>query len=201
VALSVAAMALCVGLGLALAAGSAEAAPQLWRVVAAGSVLVLAGWAAPRAIDIPGLTGRTHWGAMPGGVSATLAAISLVLALTALRPTRSSLRGLATAVVVLVALAPGAAASLVAFGPGVLGGEGSLASGVHVHNHGLNEDLIQYRSFGGHGGHYVYTAPAPPHDSPLGVALVVAATFVFLSGSVGYLRRRSDPALLESGVA
>jgi hypothetical protein len=195
--LSLAAMALCLGLGLALAAAPAGAGRQLWRVVAAAAVLVLAGWAAPRAVGVPGLAHhRGHWTAMPGAVSGALAAVCLLLAVAAVRPTRVAARGLATAVAVGVALAPGVGALLVAVGPGVSGGETSLAAGVHVHARGgLDESLIRFEPIaGGHGGHYVYRAPAVPHQTALGIALLVAAALFFTYGAVGYLRRRSAAA-------
>jgi hypothetical protein len=194
-ALSIAAMALCVGLGLALAAAPARAARQLFRLVAAAAVLVLAGWAVPRAVAIPGLAHHQgHWTALPGAACATLAAACLVLAVVAVPP-RPSARGLASAVAVLVALAPGVGALLVALGPGLSGGETSLAAGVHLHAHGgLDESLIRFEPIaGGHGGHYVYRTAGPPQRTALGVALVAAAAFVFLYGAVGCLHRRRAP--------
>jgi hypothetical protein len=193
--LSIAAIALCLGLGLALAAAPAGAARQLWRLVAAAAVLVLAGWAGPRAVAVPGLAHHQgHWTAMPGAACGALAAVCLVLAVVAVPPTRSA-RGLAIAVAVLVALAPGVGALLVALAPGLSGGETSLAAGVHVHSHaGLDESLIGFQPIaGGHGGHYVYRIAAPPHHTAVGVAMVVAAAFVFLYGAVGCLRRRRAP--------
>jgi hypothetical protein len=190
--LLIAAIALCLGLGLALAAAPAASARQLWRLVAAAAVLVLAGWAVPRAFAVPGLAHHQgHWTALPGAACAALAAACLVLAVVAVPPRRAA-RGLATALAVLVALAPGAGALLVALGPGLSGGETSLAAGVHLHAHaGLDEALIRFQPIaGGHGGHYVYLITAPPRHTALGVALAVAATFVFLCGAVGCLRRR-----------
>src|SRR3954468_9525710 len=65
--LSMAAMALCVGLGWTLAAAPADAAAQLGRGVAATGVLVVAGWAAPRVFAVPGLDdARGHWTALGG---------------------------------------------------------------------------------------------------------------------------------------
>jgi hypothetical protein len=193
--LSTAAITLCVGLGLALAAAPATAARPLWRVVAAAAVLVLAGWAVPRAVAVPGLGHHQgHWTAMPGAACGALAAACLVLAVAA-APPRLSARGLATAVAVVLALAPGAGALLVALGPGLSGGETSLAAGVHVHSHaGLDESRIRFQPIaGGRGGHYVYRTAAPPHQTTLGVAMAVAAAFVFLYGAVGCLRRRRMP--------
>jgi hypothetical protein len=137
---------------------------------------------------------------MPGTACAALAAVCLVLAVVAVPPGWTA-RGLATAAAVLIALAPGAGALLVALGPGLTGGETALAAGVHVHSHaGLDETLIRFEPIaGGHGGHYVYLTAAPPHQTALGVALVVAAALVFLYGAVGCLRRRRAP--LEPVVA
>jgi hypothetical protein len=193
--LSIAAIGLCLGMGLALAAAPAGAARQLWRLVAAAALLVLAGWALPRAVAVPGLAHHQgHWAAMPGTACAALAAVCLVLAVVAVPP-RWTARGLATAAAMLIALAPGVGALLVALGPGLTGGETALAAGVHVHSHvGLDETLIRFAPIaGGHGGHYVYLTAAPPHQTALGVALVVAAAFVFLYGAVGCLRRRRAP--------
>ena len=84
-----AAMALCLVLGWALAAAPASAAGQLWRCVAAACALVLAAWAALHAFAVPGLAGdRGHWTAMPGLACGVLAAAGLALAVAAARPTR-----------------------------------------------------------------------------------------------------------------
>src|SRR4051812_47000172 len=77
--LSLATMAVCILLGWALAAAPANAR-QLWHVVAAAAVLVLAGWAVPHAVAVPGVaSAQGDWTAMPGGAAAGLAAASLVL--------------------------------------------------------------------------------------------------------------------------
>jgi hypothetical protein len=192
--LSLAAMILCIALGWALAAAPADAGARLWRIVAGTAVLVLAGWAAPRAFAVPGLSsGRVAWGTMPGLASGALGAVCLVLAVAAVRPSRAAARGLATAAVVLMALAPGAAVLVVALGPGTAGGETVLASGGHIHAHGSGEAAIEFQALPGGGGHYVYRAVATPHQTALGLGLLVAAAFVFTYGAVGYLRRRSAP--------
>src|SRR3954454_5415225 len=83
--LSLAAVALCVGSGLALAAAPASASFAVWRLVAATAVLVLAGWALPHAVSLPQLAGaRGDWAAMPGVACAGLAAAALVAAAAAL---------------------------------------------------------------------------------------------------------------------
>jgi hypothetical protein len=207
--LSMAAMALCIVLGWALAAAPASAARQLWGAVAATGVLVLAGWAAPRAFAIPGLAHHQgHWTAMPGVIPAVLAAACLVLAVAAVPPSRSAARGLLTAVAVIVAFGPGVAAMLVALGPGLSGGETVLAAGGHLHSHGSGESAIVFQPLpGGRGGHYVYRAVAQPRQTPLGIALMVGAALLFIYGAVGYLRRRSAPSApvalggLERGLA
>jgi hypothetical protein len=194
--LALGSMALCLALGLALAATAEGAARHLWSVVAGTAVLVLAAWVAPRAVTVPGLAHhKGHWTSMPGGATAVLAAVCLVIAVVAAPPTRMSARGLATAVAVLFALAPGVGTLLVALGPGLSGGETSLAAGVQAHSHaGLDEALIQFQPIaGGHGGHYVYRAPATPHQTAFGVALVVLAALIFTYGALGYLRRRTAP--------
>lgn len=189
--LSLLTIALCVGVGLALAATPADASRQVWRVVAATAVVVLAGWAGPRLVVVPGLAHhRGHWGGMPGALCGALAAFSLAVAAVAAPPTRASIRGLLTAIGVLVALTPGIGAFLVALGPGLVGGETSLAAGVHVHSHGLDETLIRFQTIaGGRGGHFVYSAPAPPHQTVFAVVLMVGAALFFLYGTLGHLRR------------
>jgi hypothetical protein len=196
--LSIVATGLCVGTGLALAAAPAGAARQLWRVVAGIAVLVIAGWAVPHAVTIPGLDGdRGHWTAMPGVACGALGALCLVVALAALPPTRAAVRSLATAAAVLITFIPVVGVLLVALGPGTAGGETVLASGGHIHSHGSGESAIVFQALpGGHGGHYVYKTTPVPHNTPVGLALMVAAVFVFTYGAVAYLRRRSAP--LES---
>jgi hypothetical protein len=204
-------MAVCVGSGLALAAAPARVARQVWGVVATTGGLVLAGWLAPRLFAVPGLAHHQgHW--VTGGLLAgALGAAGLVLAAIAVAPTRAAARTVAGALVVLGALVPGVGALLAAFGPGLHGGETALASGNahhHVHSAGLDETQIVFQPLpGGHGGHFVYKATATPHQTVLGVALIVLAALVFTYGAVGYLRRRSAPGAsvdfttLEGGLA
>jgi hypothetical protein len=203
--LSAAAMALCTGLGLALAAAGAGAARQVWRVVAAVAMVVLAGWATPRGVTVPGLEdARGDWAAIPGAACGALAAACLVLAAVAARPGRTAARGLATALAVLIALGPGVGALLVAIGPAPAGGALTLAAGgggAHVHaTPAAVEAAIRYQPLpGGHGGRYVYRVPAPAHPTPLGLALVIAAALVFTYGAVGHLRGRCAPAQRRVG--
>ena len=195
--LSLVTMALCVGVGLALATTPAHASRQLWRVVAGTAVVVLAGWVAPRLVVIPGLAHhKGHWTGMPGMLCGALAAFCLGVAAVAAPPTRASIRGLLTAFGVLAALTPGIGAFLVALGPGLSGGESALAAGVHVHSHGLDETLIRFQAIaGGKGGHFVYRAPAPPHQTVFALVLMAGAALFFLYGTLGHLRRASaaDP--------
>jgi hypothetical protein len=213
VVVSVVAMALCIGLGLALAAAPAGAAGQLWRAVAAAAVLMLASWAVPHAVAVPGLEGaHDDWASIPGAVCGVLAAVCLVLAVVAVRPGRAAARGLATGAAVLVALAPGVGALLVALGPAPVGGAQTLvAGGGHTHTHATPaavEAAIEYQALpGGHGGRYVYRIPAPRHPTRVGLAIVVAAALVFTYGAVGCLHGRSAPVQplvgsgLENGLA
>src|SRR4051794_10227668 len=195
--LSIAAMAACLALGLALAAAPADATRQVWRTVAAAAVVVFAGWAATQVFAIPGLTGsRGHWTAMPGAASAALAAACLVLAIVAVPPRRPAARGLATAIAVLLAAGPAAGVLLVALGPGPAAGEAVLAEGGHVHaTHSTYENTIKFVP-GGRGGtgHYVVPAPSNPHQTRLGVALIVASALIFTYGAAAHLRRRTGPA-------
>jgi hypothetical protein len=194
--LSMAAMALCLVVGWALAAAPASAAGPLWRGVAAVCALVLAGWAVPHAVAVPGLAGdRGHWTAMPGLGCGVLAAASLALAAAAARPTRAAWRGAAVALAVALALAPAAGVMLVALGPGVAGGETVLASGGHVHSQGSPESSIVFQPLpGGRGGHFVYRATPTPHPGGIAFAAVVAAAFMFTYGAVMYLRGRARPS-------
>jgi hypothetical protein len=195
--LALGAMGLCVGLGLVLAATPARAARQLWGVVAAAGVVLVAGWAVPRAFAVPGVADHHgHWTGMPSALAGALGAACVALASIAVPPTRAAARALATAAGVLLALATGAGMVLAAFGPGLSGGETALAAGVHVHSHaGLDETQIRFQALpGGHGGHFVYQATATPHQTALGVAMMALAALVFTYGAVGYLRRRATPS-------
>jgi hypothetical protein len=193
--LSMAAMALCIGLGWALAAVPAARARRLWRMVAAAAGLVLLGWVVSHLFAIPGLAGRGDWTAMPGTACAILAAACLVAAAIAAPPRRGSVRGLLTTVAVLVAFAPGAGVVLVGLGPGTLGGETVLASGGHLHSHASPEAALEFQTIaGGQGGHYVFRTAASPRHTPVGVAVIVAAAFIFTAGALTHLRRRALPA-------
>lgn len=197
VVLSAVAAALCVGLGTALAAAPGSTSRELWRAVAAVATLVLAGWAAPRAVALPHLAGsRGDWASMPGLACGMAAAACLVLAVAATATSggvRAAARGLATALAVLVVLAPGAGALTVALGPGPAGGENAIAADVHVHAHSTAPEPDIRLQRGPNGNHSVTAVARPPHAPAVGVALVVAAAFAFLCGAVGYLRRRSAP--------
>jgi len=160
--------------------------------------VVLAGWALPRAYAVPGLeTARGHWTALPGGVCAALAAGCLLAAVLAGRTRRPSARALATALALLAAFGPGVWVVLVALGPGIVGGEQTLAAGhVHgqVHSAQFGEAAIQYRAGSGReGGRYVVAVQAPARRGPGELVLVVAMTLLFTSSTVGRLRGRSAP--------
>jgi hypothetical protein len=192
---ALAAMAICIALGFALAATSASVTRQVWRVVGGTAAVTLLGWVATHAFAIPGIEDdRGSWDTMPGLPVAALAAACLVVAAIAAPPGRAELRGLAIAAGVTVALAPAVAIALVALGPGTAGGETVLASGGHLHSHGSVENSIVFQPLPGGGGQYVFKATAVPHHSPFAIALMAAAAFIFIYGAVGYLRRRSAPA-------
>ena len=197
--LSLTAMTLCIALGWTLAAAPERASRQLWRLVAVTAVLVLAGWAAPRAFAVPELPlSRGRWTAMPGAASAALAAVALALALVAARPTRASARGLVTAAALLAAMAPGTGVLLVAAAPGPPGGEAALAAGTHVHATASRMRMLRMPKLrhqpgsGRDGGRYVIAATSPRRGA-LDVALIAAAALVFASGAIACLRRRSAP--------
>jgi hypothetical protein len=203
-ALCLAAIALCTGGGLALATAASSASPKVWRAVAATAALVLAGWALPHAVALPETAGaRGDWGAMPGLVCAGAAIACLLLAAAAARRRRATARGLATALAALVVAGPGVVALLVAAGPSPPGGEAAIAVDVHVHAHSFAPERdILFRP-GPTGNHYVTRVSTPSRPATAGVALVVAAAFVFVCGAVGSLRRRSVPsrATAEHGMA
>jgi hypothetical protein len=194
--LSMGTMVLCLALGWALAGGPARAGTHLWRLVAAAGVVVLAGWAVPRLLPVPGLAHhRGHWTSMPGAAAGASAAVCLVLAAVAARPTRAAARGLAVAAAVVLAFGPATGALLVALGPGLSQGEASLAAGEHIHGSGIDESAIRFEPLaGGHTGRYVYTTRAPAQQTAFGIALVGAAALLFTWGAVGHLRRRSAPS-------
>lgn len=189
--LAMAAMMLSIAVTLALAATPAHASRQLWRVAAATDLLVLAGWAVPRAASLPDTSSSLGaWASMPGAACATLAAVGLVLAAVAMRPTA---RGLATAAALLLAIGPGAGALLVAVEPGPPGGEAAITADVHVHQHlTTGETDILFRP-GPKGNHYVTPITTPPNAPAVGVALVVAFAFTFVAGAIAHLRRQSTP--------
>jgi hypothetical protein len=207
--MSTATAVVCVGLGLAMAAAPADAAAPLWRLVAATAVVVLAGWALPRAFTVPGLERDGYggaavvgplgrWASMPGALSAVLAIVCLAVAGVAGRPAPPAARVLATALAVLVTLGPGVWVALVALGPGAVGGEQSLAEG-HVHSHaghaaGVVPEAIEYRPGTGRaGGHYVVAVTPPARHTPLELVFIGAAALMFTAGAVDHMRRRTAP--------
>jgi hypothetical protein len=204
------AMAACTALGVALTAAPAGAAGALWRLVAAAAVAVLAGWALPHALTVPGLeqdgyggaavVGAWHrWVTPAGTVCAALAFVCLVVAGVARRPSRPTARALATALAVLATLGPGVWVALVALGPGAVGGEQSLAEG-HVHSHaghaaGVVPEAIKFRPGSGRaGGTYVVAVTRPARHTPLEIVFIGAAALTFTAGAVTHLRRRGAPA-------
>ena len=200
VVLSLAVMAGCLVLGVTLVVAPAGASRPVWRMVGALAVVVLAGWALPHAFAVPGLeTAKGRWAAPPGAICAALAAACLAVAGLARRPGRPSVRTLATALAVLAAFGPGVWIVLVALGPGVVGGERTLAAGhVHgqVHSAQFGEAAIKYRAGSGRdGGRYVVAVRVPARRAPGELVLVVATALVFTSGAVGRLRRRSAPVM------
>jgi hypothetical protein len=201
-ALSLGAMALCLGLALALVASPARASRPVWRAVATGSAVLLLGWLALHVFAVPGLTAsQGAWTALPGSLAAVFAAVTFGVAAAAAPPRRVSVRGIATTAAVIVAMTPGVAAFLVAAGPGTLAGETSLAADTHIHLQGNAENSIVFQA-GANGGSFVYKVATPARQSPIGIALILAAGFVFSYGALGYLRRRTDPSIdLDLGSA
>jgi hypothetical protein len=190
-ALAMAAMVLCIVVAFAPAAAPAHASRPLWRTVAAVAVVVLAGWAVPRAVALPDTAdARGAWTSMPGAACAALAAVSLMLAAAAGRPTRATAGGLATAVALVLAIGPLVGALLVAVEPGPPGGESAIIADVHVHAHlTTGESDIVFRP-GRSGNHYLTPVATPPRPPAIGVALVAGVAFAFVLGAIGQLRRR-----------
>jgi hypothetical protein len=188
-------MALCVGAGLALVAATARASAAAWRAVAGTATLVLAAWALPHAATLPPPAGaRGDWAATPGVACAGLAAVCLVLAALAVRPTRATIRGLAAALLVVVAWMPAAAAFVVATGPGPPGGEAAIATGAqngHLHVHATASEPVVLRRPGRNGDHFVTLVPRPHRPPAAGVALLTGAAAVFVAGAATSLRRRA----------
>jgi hypothetical protein len=192
---SAAATAVCLGLCLALVVAPAGVSRQVWRVVAATAALILAGWALPHSFALPDLAEAPgDWAAMPGVACAAAGVTCLALAAAAVRPGRATTRGLATALAVLVAGAPGIGALLVAVGPGPAGGEAALAADVHVHAHlTAPESDIRFRP-APNGNHYLTSVAVPVHPPATGVALLAAAALVLVGGGIAHLLSRSTPA-------
>src|SRR4051812_39213650 len=185
--LSVTAVALCVGLGWALAVAPAGAAARVWRGIAATAVLAVAGWAAPRSFPVPGLIGpRVHWMAMP---AAALAVVCLGLAVAQAQSLRAAARQFTRAAVVLamivgvlvLVLAPAAART----GPGSVTGD----STTHA-EHKQFEDTIRFQAGSGrNGSHFLVPVARPAHETPLGIALLATTALLFASGAAGAVRR------------
>jgi hypothetical protein len=69
-----------------------------------------------------------------------------------------------------------------------------LAAGGHIHSHGSPENSIVFQRLpGDQGGRYVFKAQAAPRRTPVETGLMVTAAFIFIYGSIGYLRRRTSP--------
>jgi hypothetical protein len=189
------AMATCVGAGLALVAAPASASPRAWGAAAAAAAAVLAGWALPRAVSLPEPAGaRGGWVAMPGVACAGLAAACLVLAAAAVPPARRTARGLAAALAVLAAWAPGVVAFLVATGPGTPGGEAAIPASGHVHAPSVAPEPVIVVRPGPTGNHYVTPVSTTPRPPAPAVVLLAAGAAVFVAGAAASLRRRSTAA-------
>lgn len=209
--MSMAAMGICIALGLALTAAPSAAAGPIWRLVAAAAVVVLAGWALPRAFVLPGmepdgyggqavLSAMDRWASMPGAICAALAIGCLLVTVVARGAARPAARALATSLAVLATVGPGVWVGLVALGPGALGGEQSLTAG-HVHSHaghaaGVISEDIRYRPGSGRaGGHYLVAVSPPVRHTPVELGLLTAGALAFALSAIGHLRRRSAPGV------
>ena len=187
-----AAMALCVA--------SAGRSPRRRRaprgscgaLVAVTAVLVLAGWAAPRAFAVPGLTpARGHWTAMPGAACAALAAVG-ARAGGRRRPSHAG-----------VGARPGHRGGPAAragarrrraarrAGAGPAGRRDGARRRRARPRDGLAFEMLRSKfrrqpGSGRDGGHYVDRGDlAAPRQTPLEVALIAAAALIFIYGAVG----------------
>ena len=191
---SMGAMALSLGLGWMLAAAP-PSAPHLWRLVAATGGVALAGWAATRLFPVPGVAGaRGEWRSPEAAAAAVAAAACVVLAALAVPLTRRGVRAAAAALVVLAAVGPSVAVTLVALGPG--SAPAASAAGAHDHASPSTDAAIRLRPGSGRdGGHYVVRVATPPHLTAPGIALLSAAAALFAFGAVTSLaQRRRRPA-------
>src|SRR3954468_10005533 len=137
---STAAVALCVVVAWALATARVGSPARLWCAVGATGALALTGWAASHASASSRLAGALGgWAALPGGIAALLAAISLAVAVNAAAPRAAAFRVLSCAGVAVPLPPPpiaGAMPHRVAPGATV------HSSGGHVHVGGSVEKSI-----------------------------------------------------------
>jgi hypothetical protein len=192
--------AMALGLWLAwMLAAAPPCAPHLWRLVAAAGGVALAGWAGTRLFAVPGVAGaRGGWLSAEAAAAAVAAAASVVLAALAVPLTRRGVRAAATAIVVLAAVGPSVAMTLVALGPR---SAPAASAGAHQHASSNTDAAIRLRpGFGRDGGHYVIRVPTPPHLTAPGVALLSVAAALFAFGAVASLaQRRRRPASAPVG--
>ena len=188
-------------------AGRPETASALSRreaTLRSAATTCLAGIAVVQALGLPSLL--VHGGRFAVLSLAAMAlclALSLALAAAPASASRQLWRAVAAAAALVLAgwgtprafAVPGLAGARGDWAamPGTAGGETAITADVHVHAHSIApESDIRFRP-GRNGNHYLTRVSRPPHAPAVGVALVVAAAFVFVYGAVGYLRRRSAP--------
>jgi copper transport protein len=196
-AISGAAIAGALWVASALATAGEDGGRAAWRGTTALSALTGCGWLVTRAVAVPGVPEDAgHWTSPLGLAAAALAAVLVGLSVAALGRPRT-LRPLAAAVGVSLALAPPAALLLVALGPPPAHQHGLAANSISPHRfHAATgaspADAARFRpGFGGHRGRYVYANAARPHLPPWALALALGAAAALVASAGGALRRRS----------
>src|SRR4051794_25193490 len=182
-------------------AAAPASAPHLWRLVAATGGVALAGWAATRLFPVPGVAGaRGEWQSPEAAATAVAAAACVVLAALAVPLTRRVVRAAATATVVLAAVGPSVAVTLVALGPG--SAPAASAAGGHDHVSPSTDAAILLRPGSGRdGSHYVVRVATPPHLTAPGIALLSVAAALFAFAAVTSLAQRRRPPTSARGAA
>src|SRR4051794_40776004 len=188
----------CLALAAVLTAARAGSGRAPWAALAGLGAAVLAGWAATRALALPGLAaGAGQWTSTRGLATAALglALLGLGAAGSRVRPSRALALNVLRATALLIALTPAAGVLLVAIGPGPSDGERAIVEGAHshVHLHG-GSGVVSFRpGFGGHAGHYVYPNATAPQLPPWALALVVGLAALLTYAAAASLYRRGGP--------
>ena len=181
-------VAACLALALVLVTADGAGGRAAWRAVAALGTVVVVGWVVTRLAAVAGMAASAgHWTTRPGLASALLGATAVALAAVGAgaRPSRETAIAMAGGLGVVGALAPGAAAFVVATSPG-------------PGHHGGGQPIFK-PGFGGHAGHYVYPDAVPPHLPSWALALALGAAAALLYAGGAALHRRCPERLRLGG--